>query len=142
MQQTLAPLTNNFAILFFRLMQLDDGNCYSMPPMTKIGPYSANPDGAAYTAHDTFQYEACYPVSENVTSSCCYRVSPQDKNSSITAVRPIARVAHHPFSFLPSVLSSTRLTDLGCSRTRCLFGSIWSICFHKRHSMLKTLIYI
>jgi hypothetical protein len=41
---------------------LADGDCYSMPPMTKIGPYSANPNGAAYTAHDTFQYEACYPT--------------------------------------------------------------------------------
>lgn len=42
---------------------LPDGACYSMPPMTKMVPYSANPDDPpAYIAHDTFQYEACYPI--------------------------------------------------------------------------------
>jgi len=38
---------------------LPDGECYSMPPMTKLGPYSAT--GSSYVAYDTFEYEACYP---------------------------------------------------------------------------------
>jgi len=34
------------------------GSCYSMPPMTKLGPFSAG----GYSARDTFVWDTCYPL--------------------------------------------------------------------------------
>jgi len=38
--------------------QLASGRCYTMPPFTKLGPYSSG----GYSVHDTFVWDACYPI--------------------------------------------------------------------------------
>jgi len=37
---------------------LPSGSCYTMPPFTKLGPWSKQ----GYTVHDTFVWDACYPI--------------------------------------------------------------------------------
>jgi len=39
-------------------MILPSGRCYTMPPLTKLGPYNYG----GYTVLDTFVYDACYPI--------------------------------------------------------------------------------